>query len=506
MIGQRVLHPRYGYGVIKQTRHKGFEAKVEFDSGLIVWVRRNELCLIVPQQFSVGDWVEHPTFGKGFVVSIEPRGDTFVLMVDFENVGLKKLIQSAARLRKLVSRAGAALGVSRSKKPDPKFRARRMIEAFRLGIVPYDCVEEFTFGRDREIGKVKRWLQNWNQSAMVIVGEYGTGKTHLLHYAIGRALESDFAVAWVEADPAETPLYRPKRVYSRLVQNFRYPSKLDGQLKGFRSFLSEVLSKGALKDHLYFQHLIRPEENEAYFEWIEARESIPRPVRPPGSYHSYSAQVHRYLPSLYDYSTAANIYCYLLSGLGWAALRVLGLKGLLLVFDEAETVEMYMYRSHFERSLNFLRALVCTSMDQAKLLGDPSRSDLNYCRVGRAANTPFLYKKPSGLKLLFAFTSLEWNYEEDLVKAGRGRPKVKEIDALPKISLQPLTDRDLRQVFQHIFRLYREAYSFSQDQVSVDELLQEVISESGKTRYFVKGSVEALDIARLGESTNKAST
>ena len=86
---------------------------------------------------------------------------------------------------------------------------------------------------------------------------------------------------------------------------------------------------------------------EDLWDWIEARESRAKP------WGFFSL-----LPGLYDYSTAANIYCYLLSSLGWASREVLGLKGLLLVFDEAETVEMNFYSQQAQNSRNFLRSLI----------------------------------------------------------------------------------------------------------------------------------------------------
>lgn len=495
-----MAHPKYGYGVVRQIRHKGFELKVEFENGLILWIRHDELSLVSPMLFKVGDWVTHRTFGKGRVISIEPyvyQGkDTFKVRVDFEEVGLKTLVQSIAKLEKISKKTSTLPDIVSLPSKDSKFKSRRMLEAFRLGIVPYDCVGEFTFGRDEEVRKITKWLDASKESTMLIIGEYGTGKTHLLHYAIGHAIQKGFAVAWVEMDPNEAPFYKPKRVYSRLVQNFKYRSTQDGQLKGFRSFLKEVLAKGAFKDHLYFKYLderfLEFLEEEIVWEWIEGKETIPRPVEWVETNWGYMKNRYKFLPGLYDYSTAANIYCYLLSGLGWAAREVLGLKGLLLVFDEAETVEMYYYSYHLERSRNFLKALICTANGDRKLSKSPFESGLVYCRVGIGPNIPFLYRTSSGLKLLFAFTHVDWNYEYY-------QARIKEIDTAPKINLKPLTDSALKEVFGHICLFYDSAYDFLEEDVTINTIFQQVSSESGRTRLFIKGSVEALDIIRLNK-------
>jgi len=345
-----------------------------------------------------------------------------------------------------------------------------MIEAFRCGIVPHDCVQDFTFGRDHEIQQLMEWLRDPDKSTLLLVGEYGTGKTHLLDYTYWYALHENFAAARVEMDPNEAPFHKPKRVYARLVQTFRFRSKTDGQFKGFRDFLKETLASGAFKDHEYFRHLIGRTSEENLWDWIEAREAGGKPP-------DYSQ-----LPSMYDFSTAANIYCYLLSALGWAARNILGLSGLLLVFDEAEALDMPYYQYYhyqFKKGLNFLNALVGTARGDAQLLKPPDsmNTGLDFCRFG--SHIPFLYCQPSGLQLLFAFA----------------QARVK-IDGA-RIDLQPLSDAVLKEVFEHICLLYDDAYEFLEEDLTIDRIFKRVTAQGGRTRLFVKGAVEALDLARL---------
>ena len=180
MIGRKVNHPKYGDGVVKRTRHKGFELQVEFESGLTLWIRQDKLKFIDEEAtppFKEDDWVNHPTFGLGRVISIEPYiyqdENTFLVEVDFKEAGPITLVQSIAKLEKVVEEEATAQ-VIKPLSDDPKFKSRRMVEAFRLGIVPYDCVEEFTFGRDKEIKQINEWLDDPNEGTMLIIGEYGT--------------------------------------------------------------------------------------------------------------------------------------------------------------------------------------------------------------------------------------------------------------------------------------------------------------------------------------------
>lgn len=425
MSERAVFHLRYGRGVVKGARHKGFEVQVAFDDGLTRWVRSDELA------------------ETEVVRSVPPAAMHVPLAFS-----------------------------------DECFKSRRMIEAFRLGIVPYDCVEEFTFGRDEETQNLMDWLDESDESTMLVVGEYGTGKSHLLHHTYGRALEEGFAVAYVEMDPNESPFHKPKRVYSRLVRTLQFRSKQDGQLKGFRDFLKEALARDAFNDHRYLRYLIGKTPDETLWDWIEARESSIRP------WSLYGWRYSR-LPGLYDYSTTANIYCYLLSALGWAAKEILGLKGLLLIFDEAEAVDVFYYNYQFEKGLNFLKALIRAGDNDESLLGSPYNTGLDYCGVGVGPYIPFLYKQLCGLKLLFAFTPiyiLNWLHE---------------LQSALKIDLEPLTDIALKDVFEHICLLYDSAYDFLEEDLTIDAVFRRVTTQSGRTRLFVKGSVEALDLIRL---------
>jgi len=446
MTGTQVHHPKYGHGVVKKIRNKGFEVYVDFEDGVLRWVRADDLT-------------------ESELPSItEPPGP-------------QTLILSNEHLR-----------------------SRRMIEAFRLGIVPYDCVDEFTFGRDKETKKIMNWLNSNDESTLLIIGEYGTGKTHLLHYAIGKSIQNGFAVAWVEMDPNEAPFYKPKRVYNHILKYFKYRDKQTGQLKGFRDFLKCALSKGVFKDHFYFKHLIEHDE-EIFWEWIEGAESIPRPIEWVESDWGYRVK-YQFLPSLYDYSTAANIYCYLLSSLGWTAKQMFGLEGLLLIFDESEIVSMTNYSYQDENAKNFLRALVRTASSEKRLLKKPMESGLAYCRVGDGPSVPFIYKSPSGLKLLFAFTSLDWNYKYIFDGSYRRVPIIEEIDRMPRISLKPLSDDALKKVFEHICLLYDSCYKFLEEDITLDKIFRRVNNQSGRTRLFVKASVEALDLIRFNSGKN----
>lgn len=420
MADKETLHSRYGAGRVVAERHGGFQKRVLFRNGLKRWVRLDDLKDVKHRR---------PGFFTG------PRPQPI---------------------------------------PDEELSARQLIEAFRLGIVPYRHVRGFTFGRRREVYQLRKWLRAPSKGTLPVVGEYGTGKSHLLGYACGQALEDGFAVASVDVDPNENPFHKPKRVYARLVRSFRYVSRLDNQERGFRDFLQEALGAGFLDDHRYFSRLAQPDDD--LWNWIEAREAAPRPVP------NFDATYRRYL-SLFDFSTAANVYCYLISGLGWAAREALGLKGLLLLFDEAESLGARGHTYQIRRGRDFITALIRMAANNRRLEKHPGITGLPYSR--HASDIPFLYRTPCGVKLLLAFASDDdWR-------------RISELKGTARLKLESLSVRALREVFEQVCELYREAYHLD-GEFNTGGLFTRLRSKRrNHTRTFVKGSVEALDWARF---------
>jgi Cdc6-like AAA superfamily ATPase len=250
-----VRHATYGIGGVQQTRFGGFEMFVEFEDGILRWIRQDELEFL--------------------------SGATPVPTVE-----ITEPIESIL--------------------PEERFEARKIIEALRLGIVSHGQVDEFTFGRDKTIGQIKEWLNIQNNGSMIISGEYGIGKTHLLEYLYSSVLKSNWAVAKVELDPNELPLHKPKAIYEAIIRSFKFET-YNGD---FRQFLREIAASHnwyALQEHEYLGIIIEKirsgEDDEHIYEWIEGQ----------STYH----------PRMYNFSTCGNIYCYILSGISWAAKNIL---------------------------------------------------------------------------------------------------------------------------------------------------------------------------------------
>ena len=413
-----VYHPEYGQGVVKAKRRAGIEWLVQFQTGDERWVR-NDL--------------------------LEIEDDS-----------------------------PAPVPARRSGEPQKCFVERKVIEALRMGIVPDEGLSFFTVGREPKIAELKTWLATPYEPGRLIIGTYGTGKTHLLNHLRYVALKDRYAVSLVEMDPQETPFSQPKCVYAQIARNLCWP---DGSDEGdFRKLVKRALDHGLLRKHHYFKWLSEVPD-ERVWEWIAGLGDI-RPGADRDAFNDF--------PALYNTTTAANIYCYLLSTLSWLCCQpALDLKGLLVLFDESEALYAARGQLAVDRSVNFIDAMIRTAEGAEELVGDPRDTEFTISR--HADRTPFLYRSPSGLKLVFAFTS-----SSDLSVS-------RNLAALPQIELGQADEGFLEAILQKLWGVYRQAYGERAATMDRDRYRELVRGHTFRnTRAIVKGAVEALDVVRFG--------
>jgi len=428
--------------------------------------------------------VSHPVFGEGEVLDTRWHGTE--LLVQFQS-GLRLWLPTQ-RVRLLSNIGDVTPGEAQ-----PGFaeidiiQARRMIEAFRLGIVPHQDVESFTFGREKPIAVLDGALANLARGhgdVFMVEGDYGTGKTHLLEYVHHRALASGMVTSLVQFDPAEVSPHRPKRVYREVVHNLRYIK--DATEHGFRDLL---LSATALdmKDHAFIGPVLAKlrrtdagqQQTEVLWQWVEGESTKDYATEQKSPFRVKGGQR---IPALYDFSTAADLYCNILSGLSWMA-RELGMKGLVLLVDEAETVTHLWDIMYLAKSVNFMDGLVRTAQN------DPDLKRINDRMVhNRVRPVPYIYRDPS-LLLVFATTPSPYDYA--YIKLAN---RVKH-----RVEMEPLEDKALYDAFSTMVMIYRRAYpGFEVSDLDQKKLLREASRRNIEgVRTFIKFSVEALDVTRL---------
>ncbi len=421
---------------------------------------------------SIERFVNHPVFGAGKVVDSGQRG-------------LQLKVEFGGGLLLWVARDGLKTYEKTAEEID-QIAGRRMVEAFRMGVVPHQDVERFTFGRQAEIRVVEQTLADLEQGAggaCLIEGDYGAGKSHLLEYVQRRAARGGFVVAHCELDPREVSPHRPKRVYRELIHNLRYVG--DGTELSFRDILRRAQTID-VSDHQFFAPVLKrikrfdrdSSTSEVFWQWIEGESTKEYAAQYKGPYRLPGAGA---IPALYDFSTASDFYCYILSGLSYLV-RNLGMKGLVLLVDEAESVTHLWNLAAIDRGINFLEGLVRTAQNDPRLKTIDERMVHN-----RVRTTPYIYRD-SSIALFLSTTPMVGEYSY-----------VKMVNLVKnRMVLNPLRESALVELFENLCYIYRQAYpEFELTRDRQDRLLCSALAKKDEgVRFFIKYWVEGLDCWR----------
>jgi hypothetical protein len=141
--------------------------------------------------------------------------------------------------------------------PDVSARRRKdIVDALRRGVVPMNGLDALAVGLDRFEAALDDDLDrvaNGGSVFKAIRGEYGAGKTFFTRWLAERAKRRGFAASEVQISELETPLHRMETVYRRLVEHLSTeqfpPSALRPVLDGWIFALEEdALSTGTVTE------------------------------------------------------------------------------------------------------------------------------------------------------------------------------------------------------------------------------------------------------------------
>ncbi len=263
-------------------------------------------------------------------------------------------------------------------------RRAAILDALRRGTVPREGLAAFAVGMERfetaldaDLAAVARGLGGFK----AVRGEYGSGKTFFARWLQEKARSgASFATSEVQISETETPLHRWETVYRRLAERLATADTPDGALRSivdawFYTLEEDVLAGGQ----------IDPADADALLASTDAL--VERRLAAIGTTApAFSAVLRAYRRSLLadDHALAEGLIAWLggqpnvsatvkraagvkgdldsfgamhfLGGL-LAILRDSGRPGLLLVLDEAETLQR-MRADTREKGLNALRQLL----------------------------------------------------------------------------------------------------------------------------------------------------
>ena len=382
------------------------------------------------------------------------------------------------------------------------------LEALRLGVVPRVGPEELTVAREQELSLIDQDLQEAASrgAARVFLGDYGTGKTHLLELIEHKALADNYLCTRVILDEEEVPPSHPQRVYRALTGGLRYP---DSGANGLGHLLDKLTPQGG-KDplpakffspgHDLFHHYFSPvltywraldaEDplRDELQEWIEGHPSQSNQELESDLKHRTRVRGQR-LFALKDYRPWAHLYSYLVGGLAWLA-RQAGYRGLVVLFDEAE------FYALLNSTGKEFADLVFGYYATAALGEERSRFNLERAKRGGQAihrTFPPIYQANQPLYCVFALTEDPWG-----VGALRNVVGEERLHRLTALGL-----RDYQDLCLKVVELYRQAYPDCKVGSEVQKPMGQVVYRGvergvlGNPRQVLKFVMEMLDFSRL---------
>jgi hypothetical protein len=239
-----------------------------------------------------------------------------------------------------------------------RFSLRRAVERLRDGLFDQVAVNRLTVEKDRienVFSKGLKAIGKGKSSHLCICGSYGQGKSHTLTYLNQIALSQGYATSVVQLDLREIPFHQFSTVYQSMMEKLTLPDGkkftiawknfadkdslglLDAMPHRFRMILTAMLCKNkrlsskesSLKKHQAY----RPKE---YGDWLDkALMGYGLPAA-----HLKSICKYREVEGYREQSLACrgnDPYFQMIQSLG-KVLKEMGYKGLLLFFDEGESI------------------------------------------------------------------------------------------------------------------------------------------------------------------------
>jgi hypothetical protein len=201
-----------------------------------------------------------------------------------------------------------------------------------------------------------------NSRVRFLNGDYGRGKTHLLHLLKESAFESDFVVSQVTLSPNDCPLHDFMRVYREVMRGIRtrespsspaVESILERWLEAMRDLPRELVRdivytklppgiKDVLAAYYDAQNIVRPDaaKRNMIIKYLYGDRLPARELR--------SMQLARKI----DEDSALVMLAQIAH-----LVRYIGYRGICILFDEAESAHSFAYYRHRDQAVTNLRRI-----------------------------------------------------------------------------------------------------------------------------------------------------
>lgn len=448
-----------------------------------------------------GDDVWHPSLGTGKIVSVENRGAESRACVDFgymkdwvpaRELGLDTDADPAPDVQGADT---AGRGRDSPGMPQSVIEARQGVLALRLGQPLEAHVRRLSAGTERieaDMARIVSRAVGGNASAVLVEGEWGSGKTHLLTLLRAIASDEGMASSSLILDGGGVRLSDPMALMSKLLGSLRKPG--EAAPCGLREWLPSLRRGSAdwrptSRGEKMLASAIRtiPASALADAEALQVLEDyFTLDLSATQAQDKFRRQKYRYhgrLPSIKAHRVheRTDRFCDLLQAWTACASRV-GAKGLLVIVDELDV--------EYASTAGWAAAIAGRRKHRADLLSALAR----------------LVVSAYPLPLVIAFGGAPGGAtEEDAVRDVQRRFEDSRLHAFSAVEPDR---RQIRDALRRVFDLYRQAYPeriATADRKRLESQLDSLAErhdarrsndiEGPVPRTVVREAVELLDIA-----------
>lgn len=365
------------------------------------------------------------------------------------------------------------------------FPIRRAIERLRDGLFDAVAVDRLTMQEERIQKKFSQGLKDLecgSSGHLCICGSYGQGKSHMINYLNRHALSEGYATSVVQLDLREVPLHNLPIVYQFIMENLSLPDGLkltkvwkqsaektslevlDAMPHRFQMILKAMLKQNkqlsakekSLKKHANY----RPREFGYWLEKALMGHNIPIT-------NLKNALKYREVEGYRDQSLTCRgnaPYVQMVQSLG-RLLKSMGYKGLVLFFDEAESIAQVRLGSRI-KSYEILDQFFQTNDSVYPIF---AFTDDFFDRVDSEA-----------------FEDDEQIFSKNYAKAWQN---------VNIVRLQDFSSQEWELLLDRLISLYAQAYQVdvpSQTKILLQNLLENIKTQ--ETRFKLKALVNQLDM------------
>lgn len=386
-----------------------------------------------------------------------------------------------------------------------------IIKALRNGTVPAEGTEKIAVGIERELEQIESQLndvQSGRTDFKFVIGDYGSGKTFFSTSVRELAFDKNFVVSSVVISQ-EAPLHKFEVLYKKIMDGMRVNDNKN--VPAFSFILEEWLL--SVEDKVIEISGLDPDEDRESFK-NEMTKQIDLELQVIGAIAaSFSSAVRSFYNAKYEgnsalaqaavawikgdkvpreYKSELRVTGEIVRENAFEFFRALlhmiqttGYKGLVILFDEVETVQKLMTKQMRDNAYENLRLFI----DEADSNGFP------YCYFLYTGTTE-LMESERGIK------SLEPLYQRLKIERDEQFRNLRQ----PVIFLESFNKEKLFSVAKKIREIHSDVYNWdAQSKVSdtfIENLINEMTSGFGgeiaiKPRGFLRTLVDVLDKSEM---------